>query len=73
MGFGFQPEQSQHHILVSIPKKKDSSVVIYERFSWKNKKDDKGSVNLSGEDKAKAEISMHKMCLLLTSIPLQGF
>lgn len=33
-GFGFQPEESRHHILVCIPEKKDSSVIIYERFDW---------------------------------------
>ena len=34
LGFGFIPEQSQHHFLVLIPKNKNDDVLIYERFTW---------------------------------------
>jgi len=70
LGFGFQLKESLHHILVCIPKKEDASVVIYERFSWQDK-DAKQTVNLSGEDKAKAEISRHKWKLLEETFRLE--
>lgn len=63
LGFGFKPDESRHHILVCIPEKKDSSVVIYERFNWQDEKVLQ-TVNVYGEDKAKAEISKHKWKLL---------
>lgn len=63
LGFGFKPDESRHHILVCIPENKDSSVVIYERFSWQDE-EVKQIVNVYGEDKAKAEISKHKWKLL---------
>jgi len=63
LGFGFQPDERQHHILVCIPKKKDDSVIIYERFSWQYE-DEKQTISEYGEDKAKAEISKHKWKLL---------
>ncbi|WP_018086520.1 DUF3780 domain-containing protein [Desulfurispora thermophila] len=34
LGFGFIPSESQHHFLVTIPRKVDGIVVIYERFHW---------------------------------------
>jgi len=63
LGFGFKPDESRHHILVCIPAKKDSNVIIYERFSWQDDAGDQ-TVNVYGEDKAKAEISKHKWKLL---------
>ena len=35
-GFGYAPSESQHHFLVEIPKSKDDSVIIYERFLWQD-------------------------------------
>ena len=63
LGFGFKPDESRHHFLVCIPEKKDSSVMIYERFSWQDE-ERKQTLNVYGEDKAKAEISKHKWKLL---------
>ena len=34
IGFGFIPDESQHHFLVNIPRNSDGKVVIYERFQW---------------------------------------
>ncbi len=62
LGFGFKPDESRHHILVCIPEKKDSSVIVYERFSWQD--EEKQTINVYGENKAKAEISKHKWKLL---------
>lgn len=61
-GFGFKPDESRHHILVCIPEKKDEGVIIYERFSWQE--EGQQTINVYGEDKAKAEISKHKWKLL---------
>lgn len=33
-GFGFIPEETQHHFLVRIPRSKNAEVVVYERFHW---------------------------------------
>ncbi|MDK2973390.1 MAG: hypothetical protein PWP23_3145 [Candidatus Sumerlaeota bacterium] len=33
-GFGFLPEESQHHFLVTIPAKKDGHVLISEHHTW---------------------------------------
>ena len=62
LGFGFKPDESRHHILVCIPEKKDGGVIIYERFSWQE--EGLQTINVYGEDKAKAEISKHKWKLL---------
>lgn len=63
LGFGFKPNESLHHILVCIPEKKDSNVIIYERLSWQDE-EGKQTINVYGEDQAKAEISKHKWKLL---------
>lgn len=63
LGFGFRPDETRHHILVSIPEKKDSSVIIYERFNWQDEAE-KQTLNLYGEDQAKADLSRHKWKLL---------
>jgi len=62
LGFGFRPEESLHHFLVSISAKADGNVVIYERFSWQ-KDVPQQKINLY-EDKPKAEISKYKWKLL---------
>lgn len=63
LGFGFKPGESLHHFLICIPEKKNSSVIIYERFTWQDKVKEQ-TVNVYGEDRAKAEISKHKWKLL---------
>jgi hypothetical protein len=62
LGFGFVPEESRHHFLVSIPKSQNDPVVIYERFSWKDEEQIQ-KIN-QYEDKAKAALSKHKWKLL---------
>uniref|UniRef100_A0A7C5U2Z6 DUF3780 domain-containing protein n=1 Tax=Fervidobacterium nodosum TaxID=2424 RepID=A0A7C5U2Z6_9BACT len=39
IGFGFDPQESEHHFLVVIPKSQDASVIVYERFQWQPDKD----------------------------------
>jgi len=34
IGFGFNPDDSEHHFLVLIPKHHNESIIIYERFKW---------------------------------------
>lgn len=63
IGFGFNPTESAHHILVAIPDHKDANVVIYERFNWQENQE-KQILNLNVDDKAKAELSKHKWKLI---------
>lgn len=63
LGFGFEPNESRHHFLVCIAEKKNTNVIIYERFSWQDEAG-KQTVNVYEEDKAKAEVSKHKWKLL---------
>ena len=60
IGFGFIPEENQHHFLVKIPRStaKDQNVKIYERFTWQDD-DDKQVINLM-KDKLKADIPKQK-------------
>lgn len=55
VGFGFFPEESQHHFLVEH--QKNSSIIIYERFRWQEAKLQKIDME---EDTIKAEISTEK-------------
>lgn len=55
LGFGFIPEETNHHFLVLIPKD-NSSVKVYERFEW-----DENFENESlQESQHKVSISKHK-------------
>lgn len=60
IGFGFIPEENQHHFLVKIPRStaKDQNIKIYERFIWQDE-DDKQVINLM-KDKLKADIPKQK-------------
>lgn len=40
IGFGFNPEETQHHFMVVIPHGKNEKVLVYERFIWQEGKDD---------------------------------
>ncbi len=62
-GFGFNAVESRHHFLIAIPENKNDSVIVYERFSWQEDQE-KQTINLYVDDKAKAEISKHKWKLL---------
>ncbi|CAM3073836.1 DUF3780 domain-containing protein [Paenibacillus sediminis] len=62
LGFGFQPDQSQHHFLVTIPRPADGTVFFYERFKWQEDTDHQILDELL--DKAKAMISKHKWKLI---------
>jgi len=61
-GFGFNPDESRHHYMVCIPNRKESAVVIYERFTWQEGSDPQKLTEY--KDRAKAEISRHKWKLL---------
>ena len=63
IGFGFKPDESRHHMLVCIPAKKEANIIVYERFTWQDG-EEKQTINIYGEDLAKAEISKHKWKLL---------
>jgi len=47
-GFGFSPEETQHHFLVTMPKgrSRDAEVVISEHFCWHNPKEKKHTFSL---------------------------
>lgn len=58
IGFGFNPEESQHHFLVIIPRSQNAKVVVYERFSWQ--RDKETQVIDIKRDMLKVELSKHK-------------
>ena len=64
IGFGFIPEENQHHFLVKIPRSaaKDQNVKIYERFVWQED-EDKQVINLM-KDKLKADIPKQKWSMI---------
>lgn len=43
IGFGFIPEETKHNFLVSVPRKVEEDVYVYERFIWDNKLKDQKS------------------------------
>lgn len=61
IGFGFFPEESQHHFL-AVRKQKENKIVLFERFVWQ--------MNVARQiidpytDRAKAELTVHKWELL---------
>ncbi|AEM79518.1 DUF3780 domain-containing protein [Thermoanaerobacter wiegelii] len=57
-GFGFIPEESQHHFLVIIPRANDGKVIIYERFKWQDGVQEQ--VIDEREDRPKVELSKYK-------------
>ncbi|CDF59193.1 DUF3780 domain-containing protein [Thermobrachium celere] len=58
IGFGFNPEESEHHFLVIIPRSPNAKVVVYERFAWQHDKDTQ--VLDIKRDIPKVELSKHK-------------
>ena len=67
IGFGFIPEENQHHFLVKIPRStaKDQNIKIYERFVWQE--EDKQIINLM-QDKLKADIPKEKWNLISKAV-----
>ena len=59
LGFGFNPSDSNHHMLVVVPKKFDQDVFIYERYKWDNEAGVQ-ELNVYVEDRPKAAISKEK-------------
>ena len=58
----FDRTRSLHHFLVCVPAKVETTVVIYERFSWQSGvREQKTNIY---KDRAKAELSKHKWKLL---------
>ena len=55
LGFGFIPEETNHHFLVLIPKD-NSRVKVYERFEW----DENFETESLEESQHKVSISKHK-------------
>ena len=71
IGFGFIPEEDEHHFLVKIPRatSKDKNVRIYERFKWQEY-DNKQVINLM-KDKLKAEIPKEKWDVISKPLELE--
>ncbi len=56
LGFGFIPEETEHHFLIIIGKKGDPEVSVFERFTWRE-----GVVSQKVEEKErKVSISRYK-------------
>jgi len=62
-GFGFNPQESQHHFLVCVSEAREGSVIIYERLAWQDGGEIQ-KINEYADDKPKARISKHKWKLL---------
>jgi hypothetical protein len=60
LGFGFIPEETEHHFLVIIPKgiEGTTEIAVYERFTWQQDTD-KQTVDII-ENRCKAVLSKHK-------------
>jgi len=56
LGFGFIPEETEHHFLVIIPGSANEHVNVYERFEWDNNSDSQKVE----EARLKVTISKHK-------------
>lgn len=50
LGFGFDPDESEHHFLVTIPTAKKDYVYISEHFSWHPEEETKFSYATGKED-----------------------
>jgi hypothetical protein len=57
IGFGFIPEETQHHFLIHIPKSKNKKVIIYERFHWDGMNEEKTDID---ENNIKVEINYER-------------
>lgn len=62
LGFGFNPEESEHHFLVIIPRGQNANVIIYERFKWQYDVQTQ-TIDIKN-DKPKVELSKHKWKLI---------
>ncbi|MED3892783.1 DUF3780 domain-containing protein [Peribacillus frigoritolerans] len=60
LGFGFLPNESQHHFLVKIPRNMNDHVIIYERFQWHNVEGNEDQPIDFMSDIPKVELSKHK-------------
>lgn len=57
LGFGFIPQETQHHFLVRIPRSKNQDIVVYERFKWDDKTEETSDIE---EKNIKVIISYEK-------------
>ena len=57
LGFGYQPQESQHHFLVIIPAGSQQRIAVYERFAWD---DDDIQITDITEKNLKVTIDKHK-------------
>ena len=65
LGFGFIPEETQHHFLIRIPRIKTKEVVIYERFHWDGTDEEKTDID---EKNIKVTINFEKWDAVKTII-----
>jgi hypothetical protein len=68
LGFGFIPEETEHHFLVIIPKSSgdNTEIAIYERFTWQGEVE-KQTVDLV-ENRCKALMSKYKWLKIETAL-----
>src|SRR5690554_405290 len=45
LGFGYIPEETKHHFLLRVSRSKTNEIVIYERFEWDEREDQKSELN----------------------------
>jgi hypothetical protein len=66
IGFGFNPDDSEHHFLVSIPKHHSENIIIYERFKWQ--RDQESQEIDENIDKPKVTLSYKKWKIIEDSL-----
>ena len=62
-GFGYDPNESENHFYVIIPKETNAEVEIYERFHW-----DIGDQKITNKDVLKLRLSRYKWSKLSADI-----
>ena len=62
-GFGYDPNESENHFYVIIPKETNAEVEIYERFHW-----DIGNQKITNKDVLKLRLSRYKWSKLSADI-----
>lgn len=68
LGFGFVPEESNHHFLLVTPKSQKEDVAVYERFEWDDDSEEQHTGIL--ETNLKVVLDRHKWNLIKDSLTI---
>lgn len=65
LGFGFIPEETQHHFLFITPKSQNENVAVYERFEWDDSEEQTSGIL---EENLKVILDRHKWNLIKDAV-----